>query len=148
MNICTHHGNPGHCKGAAANSRVLPPGLREGRSMNGNNMHRNMLAWAVALALGGAAAVAHAGGQSQQEAASQDEAASERAVTFDAMIVTAQKREEALQDVPITMTVLPEQLLQDAGARDIKEMQTLVSGLSVTSTSSESQTTVRLRGIG
>src|SRR5690606_40701000 len=47
-----------------------------------------------------------------------------------------------------SMSVLPEQLLQDSGARDIKEMQSLVSGLSVSSTSSESQTTVRIRGVG
>jgi outer membrane receptor protein involved in Fe transport len=68
--------------------------------------------------------------------------------TLATLTVTAQKREEALQDVPISITVLPEQLLQDAGVRDIKEMQQLVSGMSVTSTASESQTTVRLRGVG
>src|SRR5690606_10296936 len=63
-------------------------------------------------------------------------ASGERAATLDTLIVTAQKREEALQDVPITLSVLPEQLLQDAGARDIKELQHLVSGMSVTSTES------------
>ena len=117
--------------------------------MNDNKMHRNMLAWAVAFALGGVVASVHAAGEPQDGGEAQTGAAtSERAVTLDTMTVTAQKREEALQDVPITMTVLPEQVLQDAGARDIKEMQNLVSGLSVTSTASESQTTVRLRGVG
>ena len=37
------------------------------------------------------------------------------AKTLDTLVVTAQKREEQLQDVPITMSVLPERLLQDAG---------------------------------
>jgi len=72
----------------------------------------------------------------------------EEATTLGGMIVTAQKRDEALQDVPITMTVLPGQLLQDAGVRDIKDMQILVSGLSVTSTGNESQTTARIHGVG
>ncbi|WP_238346161.1 TonB-dependent receptor [Luteimonas saliphila] len=121
--------------------------------MNRNTMHHDMLAWAVALALGSVAANAHAAGSPQAETDPQSQpqaqpARDEVPTTLDALIVTAQKREEALQDVPITMSVLPEQLLQDAGARDIKEMQTLVSGLSVSSTSSESQTTVRIRGVG
>ncbi|RZA13237.1 MAG: TonB-dependent receptor, partial [Lysobacteraceae bacterium] len=53
-----------------------------------------------------------------------------------------------LQDVPIVVTVLTQQALQDAGVRDIKDLQTLVPGLTVTSTQSESITTARIRGIG
>ncbi|MEP6939903.1 MAG: TonB-dependent receptor [Rudaea sp.] len=68
--------------------------------------------------------------------------------TLSAITVTAQKREELLQNVPITITVLPKQLLQDAGVHDIKDMQILVPGVSVTSTGSESQTTARIRGVG
>lgn len=68
--------------------------------------------------------------------------------TLAAMTVTAQKREEALQDVPIAITALPEQLLQDTGVRDVKDLQVLVPGLTVTSTQSEAQTTARIRGIG
>ena len=117
--------------------------------MNGKSMHRNMLAGAVAFALAGTCSVAYAAGQAQEgQAPVAEPAARDRATTLDALVVTAQKREEALQDVPISITVLPEQLLQDAGVRDIKEMQQLVSGMSVTSTASESQTTVRLRGVG
>ena len=72
----------------------------------------------------------------------------EEATTLATMTVTAQKREEALQDVPIMMTVLPEQLLQDAGVTDIKDLQLLVPGLHVSSTTNESQTTARIRGVG
>lgn len=72
----------------------------------------------------------------------------EQVTTLDRMIVTAQKREEALQDVPITLSVLNEELLQDTGVRDIKDLQILVPALSVTSTGSEIQTTARLRGVG
>jgi iron complex outermembrane receptor protein len=117
--------------------------------MNGNTIHRNLLAASVALALCGFATTALADDALQEDGGQvPPPASSERASTLDTLIVTAQKREEALQDVPITLSVLPEQLLQDAGARDIKELQHLVSGMSVTSTASESQTTVRLRGIG
>jgi iron complex outermembrane recepter protein len=64
------------------------------------------------------------------------------------MTVTAQKREEQMQDVPIAVTALPQQLLQDTGVRDIKDMQVLVPGLTVTSTQNEAITTARIRGIG
>ena len=63
--------------------------------------------------------------------------ADEEPTTLATMTVTAQKREEALQDVPITMTVLSEQLLQDAGVSDIKDVQLLVPGLHVSSTTNE-----------
>jgi outer membrane receptor protein involved in Fe transport len=117
--------------------------------MKGNTIHRNMLACAVALALGGMTTQACAADEpAPQDKTAAGTAAQDSAKTLDTLTVTAQKREEALQDVPITMSVLPEQLLQDSGARDIKEMQNLVSGLSVTSTSSESQTTARIRGVG
>src|SRR6187399_1828980 len=64
------------------------------------------------------------------------------------MVVTAQKRDEVLQDVPITVNVVGEQLLRDTGVRDIKDLQILVPGLSVTSTSNEGQTVARIRGVG
>jgi len=72
----------------------------------------------------------------------------EEATTLAAVTVTAQKREEAMQDVPIMVTALPEQLLRDTGVRDVKDVQVLVPGLTVTSTQSEAQTTARIRGIG
>ena len=84
-------------------------------------------------------------------ARAQDTAAAEKKeepTTLAGLTVTAQKREEALQDVPITVTVLDEQLLQDTGVRDIKDLQVLVPGLTVTSTQNEAITTARIRGIG
>src|SRR5580704_7656703 len=64
------------------------------------------------------------------------------------VIVTAQKREQNLQDVPIAVMALSGQQLQDAGVTDIKNMQVLTPGLTVTSTTSENVTTARIRGIG
>ncbi len=68
--------------------------------------------------------------------------------TLDTLVVTAQKREEVMQNVPIAVTALSQQTLQDTGVRDVKDLQVLVPGLTVTSTQSEAITTARLRGIG
>ena len=76
------------------------------------------------------------------------DAGQDEPTTLATLKVTAQKREEAMQDVPIMLTALPEQLLQDTGVRDIKDVQQLVPGLHVSSTTNEAQTTARIRGVG
>jgi outer membrane receptor protein involved in Fe transport len=68
--------------------------------------------------------------------------------TIDEIVVTAQKREQSLQDVPIVVTSVNAQQLQDAGVRDIKDLTIVAPGLTVTSTSSSAITTARIRGIG
>ena len=75
-------------------------------------------------------------------------AAANQPYTVDTIVVTAQKRKENLQDVPIVVTVVNKQLLQDSGVRDIKDLSKLTSGLTVTSTASEATTTARIRGVG
>ena len=74
--------------------------------------------------------------------------AQREAKTLDKLVVTAQKREEALQDVPVVVTALSEEILKDTGVRDVKDLQVLVPGLTVTSTQNEAITTARIRGIG
>src|SRR5580704_164064 len=64
------------------------------------------------------------------------------------VIVTAQKRAENIQDVPISVIALSSQQLKDSGIKDIKDMTVLTPGLTVTSTTSENSTTARIRGIG
>ena len=68
--------------------------------------------------------------------------------SVDEIIVTAQKRSQNLQDVPIVVTTVSHQLLQDSGVKDIKDLTLLTPGLLVTSTTSEASTTARIRGIG
>jgi outer membrane receptor protein involved in Fe transport len=75
-------------------------------------------------------------------------AADEAVATLGEIIVTAQKREQNLQDVPVVVTAISEQLLHDTGVKDIKELTVLTPGLIVTSTSSEASTTARIRGVG
>jgi outer membrane receptor protein involved in Fe transport len=66
----------------------------------------------------------------------------------DEIVVTVQKREQNLQDVPIVVTAVGAALLRDNGVGDVKDLQLLVPGLTVTSTTSETVLTARLRGIG
>ena len=65
-----------------------------------------------------------------------------------AITVTAQKREQSLQDVPIVVTALSGELLSDAGVQDIKDLTVVTPGLLVTSSSKQANTTARIRGIG
>jgi iron complex outermembrane recepter protein len=67
---------------------------------------------------------------------------------IETIVITAQKREESLQDVPIVVTTVSEQRIRDTGVRDIKDLMILTPGLLVTSTVNESVTTARIRGIG
>jgi iron complex outermembrane recepter protein len=64
------------------------------------------------------------------------------------VVVTAQKREQNLQDVPISVIALSAQQLRDAGVSDLKNLTVLTPGVTVTSTTSENSTTARIRGIG
>ncbi|MDI1328413.1 MAG: TonB-dependent receptor [Brevundimonas sp.] len=102
----------------------------------------NLLRTTVSAAVVGACAFGIAG------AASAQQAPQEQPTTIDDIIVTAQKREQNLQDVPIVVTSLSQEVLQDAGVRDIKDLQILTPGMTVTSTSSEASTTARIRGVG
>ncbi|NJC41715.1 outer membrane receptor protein involved in Fe transport [Brevundimonas alba] len=78
-------------------------------------------------------------------AAAQDQ---QTPTTIDDIVVTAQKREQNLQDVPIVVTSLSAEALNSAGVRDIKDLQIITPGLVVTSNSSEAATTARIRGVG
>jgi iron complex outermembrane recepter protein len=91
----------------------------------------------VALALSAAPVTAQETEQTQESGRS-----------IETIVVTAQKREQSLQDVPIVVTAISEQLLQDTGVKDIKDLTLLAPGLTVTSTTSEGSTTARIRGIG
>lgn len=64
------------------------------------------------------------------------------------IIVTAEKRSENLQDVPISVIAVNAQQIQDAHITDIRSLAILTPGLTVTSEGNESITTARIRGIG
>lgn len=68
--------------------------------------------------------------------------------SVDVITVTAQKREQGIQDVPVAVTAYGETQLLNAGVHDLKDLAIISPGLNVTSTTSEFVTTARIRGIG
>ncbi len=62
------------------------------------------------------------------------------------LIVTAQKREQSLQDVSVSVNVLEGQKLQDAGITKIEDLQAYVPNLSMSETGIG--TSIFMRGIG
>src|SRR6266478_7281421 len=94
----------------------------------------------VALVLAISSAIVTGSSWAQQQAANPP--------VLTEIIVTAQKREQNIQDVPISVIALSAQQLKEGGVTDIKNLQALTPGLTVTSTTSEGSTTARIRGIG
>src|ERR1700733_546615 len=70
------------------------------------------------------------------------------APVLEEIIVTAKKRSENLQDVPISVVAINAQQIKDAGITDIRNLAILTPGLTVTSEGNEAITTARIRGIG
>jgi len=67
-------------------------------------------------------------------------------VVLEEIIVTAQKREERLQDVPVPVTAISAQTLVDSNQVRLQDYYTMVPGLSV-APSAQSQQLVAIRGI-
>ncbi|WP_373077522.1 TonB-dependent receptor [Zhongshania sp.] len=64
------------------------------------------------------------------------------------VIVTAQKREQNLQDVPMAITALGRELLEDNEVTNLQDLTKLVPSLSMTSTDNPATSSVRVRGVG
>jgi iron complex outermembrane recepter protein len=75
------------------------------------------------------------------------DATSAGTATLDEVIVTAQRREQRLQDVPIAVQVVSAEMIQKAAAENMAQMERFVPGLSV-SGDSPTQPHFQLRGIG
>ena len=101
------------------------------------SIRRGLLFSASILALSGLGTAAHA--------------QSAEGVGNDALreiIVTAQKRSESIQSVPVAVTALDEQALSQATVKDLRDLSGRVPGLVVDSvTSSPSTASIALRGI-
>ena len=79
-------------------------------------------------------------------AAAQDSTAPADADTLDRIIVTAQKREQQIEDVPISINAYSGEFLQAQGINDYGDLGTLVPGLEV-QTQSVSNPSISIRGI-
>lgn len=70
-----------------------------------------------------------------------------QAVTLEEIVVTAQKREQSVQDVPISITAVDSEFIQDSSIDAVKDMFLYVAGLSGRS-ASETESVFAIRGIG
>ncbi|MFN3943385.1 MAG: TonB-dependent receptor [Allosphingosinicella sp.] len=64
------------------------------------------------------------------------------------IIVTAQGRRQILQDVPLAVSAVSAESLQNSGASDIRALNQLAPSLLVSSTGTEANGSARIRGIG
>ena len=81
-----------------------------------------------------------------QDAAPQDEASDD---SGDApIVVTAQGRSQLLSDVPVAISAVSAETLQNSGANDIRQLNQVAPSLLVSSTGSEANGSARIRGIG
>ena len=71
----------------------------------------------------------------------------EEARTLEEVIITAQKREQTLQEVPVTVSAFSGSFIEDAGVKDIRDIAGLTPNLSIKSRG-ETESTVFIRGIG
>jgi len=68
---------------------------------------------------------------------------------LDEIIVTSQKREQNLQDVPIAVSAFSAEALALSGVQNIEDLTAISPGLSINTTNTPgSTTTIRIRGIG
>ena len=83
-------------------------------------------------------------------AAAQETTAPQAAVDQDSaeIIVTATRRASPLSDVPIAVSAVSAQAMQNSGASDIRTLNQLAPSLLVSSTGSEANASARIRGIG
>ena len=64
------------------------------------------------------------------------------------IVVTAQGRRQALADVPVAISAVNAETLQNSGANDIRQLNQVAPSLLVSSTGTEANGSARIRGIG
>jgi iron complex outermembrane receptor protein len=91
----------------------------------------------VAVVLGGFSGLAYA-----------QESETNSANVLEEIIVFAQKREQSMQDVPVSVMAFNNEFLNKAGITDVFQLQAAEPSLKVGQTNSVSTTNFRIRGIG
>ncbi|MAY20353.1 MAG: TonB-dependent receptor, partial [Erythrobacteraceae bacterium] len=64
------------------------------------------------------------------------------------IIVTAQGRQQVLADVPVAISAISAETLENSGTSDIRELTQVAPSLLVSSTGNEANGSARIRGIG
>jgi iron complex outermembrane receptor protein len=104
---------------------------------NTNRLQRHRLAIAIFAALLATQAPA------QESAEAEDETS-----VLDAIVVTAQKREQSLQEVPVALTYVDGTQLETRGGFNIEQLKMLVPSLNIRKTNTALNQALFLRGVG
>lgn len=107
-------------------------------------MKKNVLSGAIFLAL--SAAFGQSQADSIAESDSVDDLENQRPA--DVILVTATRRAEDVQEVPISISVFDEQIIQDTGIRDMQELSFYAPGLSINQTTRPVGNRIAIRGVG
>jgi iron complex outermembrane recepter protein len=119
--------------------------IRQEERFRGNQVRRIIWLSAVsALALAGAAGAA---AQTQSGAAQPQPVGARPAPEVQEVVVTAEKREERLVNVPVAITALKGSTLQDIGAKTISDFAAFVPGLQLASQGGGGGQELVLRGL-
>lgn len=104
---------------------------------------------AALIALTGGGTVIGGGYAHAQTPASVDDSGNiERESVQEKVIVTANRRESNLQDVPIAVTAVSGEQILERGVYDLNDLSKVAPSLKVETTSSSATTTISIRGIG
>ncbi len=105
----------------------------------GNRVFKTAMLSTISIASMGLASTAYA----QDEAPQAEEAADENVI-----IVTATKREQTLQEIPISVSVTSGETIEQAQIRDVLDLQTVAPSLRVSQLQNSSSSTFIIRGFG
>jgi outer membrane receptor protein involved in Fe transport len=106
------------------------------------------LCGSAALALASGQAFAQDVGAPADATLATDSPAQEDEATGNAIVVTATKREQTLQDVPVAVTVTTAETIEREQIRDLRDLQSVVPSLRVTQLQSSANTNFIIRGFG
>ncbi|MEG3789917.1 TonB-dependent receptor [Lysobacter sp. CCNWLW3] len=109
-------------------------------------LRKHKLVTAIAALCGGAVLTFGAPATALAQSAANEPQPRAEAKDLDAITVTAQSREQELQDVPIALQVVSDQLIDDVAAKDLGDLDSFVPGLVVNS-QQPTQPSFQLRGI-
>ncbi len=77
------------------------------------------------------------------------QAQTEATAAVEEILVTATRREESLQEVPVAVTAISAEALDRAGVKDLRDLSTLATSFNMNSSQTETGgTTLRIRGVG
>lgn len=64
------------------------------------------------------------------------------------IVVTAQKRAQSLQDIPMSVSAISDEALKNSGIESVEDIKTLVPALNIYSSNSPAQSSISIRGAG